>query len=66
MKRREPSCTVCGNVNWHSTMENSMEVPLKIKNRATTVLVAQPQLFETPWTIACQAPLSMESFRQEY
>ena len=24
------------------------------------------QLFETPWTIACQAPLSMEFSRQEY
>ena len=24
------------------------------------------QLFATPWTIACQAPLSMEVFRQEY
>ena len=23
-------------------------------------------LFMTPWTIACQAPLSMEFFRQEY
>ena len=24
------------------------------------------QLFETPWTVACQAPLSMEFPRQEY
>ena len=24
------------------------------------------QLFETPWTIACQAPLSMGFSRQEY
>ena len=24
------------------------------------------QLFATPWTIASQAPLSMELFRQEY
>ena len=24
------------------------------------------QLFVTPWTVACQAPLSMEFFRQEY
>ena len=24
------------------------------------------QLFETPWTVASQAPLSMEFFRQEY
>ena len=24
------------------------------------------QLFATPWTVACQAPLSMGFFRQEY
>ena len=24
------------------------------------------RLFVTPWTVACQAPLSMESSRQEY
>ena len=24
------------------------------------------QIFATPWTVACQAPLSMELFRQEY
>ena len=24
------------------------------------------QLFATPWTVACQAPLSMEFSRQEY
>ena len=25
-----------------------------------------PQQFVTPWTVACQAPLSMEFSRQEY
>ena len=31
------------------------------------VLVASHiQLFATPWTVACQAPLSMEFTRQEY
>ena len=24
------------------------------------------KLFATPWTVACQAPLSMEFFRREY
>ena len=28
--------------------------------------VSHVWLFVTPWTIACQAPLSMEFFRQEY
>ena len=35
MGRREPSGTVCGNANWYSQYENSMEVPLKTKNKAT-------------------------------
>ena len=26
-------CTVGGNINWCSTMENSMEVPQKVKGR---------------------------------
>ena len=30
------------------------------------VLVSHVQLFATPWTVACQAPLSMAFFRQEY
>ena len=30
------------------------------------VLVTQSCLFATPWTVACQAPLSMEFTRLEY
>ena len=30
------------------------------------VCICCAQLFVTPWTIACQAPLSMEFSRQEY
>ena len=30
------------------------------------VIIAQLCLFTTPWTVACQAPLSMEFSRQEY
>ena len=29
-------------------------------------LFSHVQLFATPWTVACQAPLSMEFSRQEY
>ena len=29
-------------------------------------LLSNVQLFATPWTVACQAPLSMEFSRQEY
>ena len=35
--------------------------PLKVK-----VLLSRVQLFSTPWTVACQAPLSMGFPRQEY
>ena len=30
------------------------------------MLLSGVQLFVTLWTVACQAPLSMEFFRQEY
>ena len=30
------------------------------------VKIAQSCLFETPWTVACQTPLSMEFSRKEY
>ena len=33
---------------------------------AQCVCVSQSCLFVTPWTVACQAPLSMEFSRQEY
>ena len=29
-------------------------------------LLSHVQLLETPWTVACQAPLSMKFSRQEY
>ena len=32
----------------------------------THQLLSCVRLFVTPWTVACQAPLSMEFFRQEY
>ena len=36
IEKREPSYTVGENVNCTTTMNNSMEVPLKTKNRTTT------------------------------
>ena len=38
---KEPSYTVGGNVNWYNHYGNSMEVPLKNKNRAT-ILSSNP------------------------
>ena len=38
-----------------------------VENEKVKVLVTQScLLFGTPWTVACQAPLSMEFSRQEY
>ena len=34
--------------------------------RAFVCMLSHVQLFATPWTVLLQAPLSMESFRQEY
>ena len=33
MEKGEPSCTVGGNVNWYTTLENCVEVPQRVKNR---------------------------------
>ena len=35
MEKREPSCTVGGNEIGAAALENSVEVPQKIKNRST-------------------------------
>ena len=35
-------------------------------NESESVLLTCVQLFATPWTVAHQAPLSMEFFRREY
>ena len=35
MEKGEPSCTVGGNASSAATLENSMEVPQKVKNRTT-------------------------------
>ena len=35
-------------------------------NTCVCVLLSRVLLFATPWTVACQAPLSMEFPRQEY
>ena len=35
VKKREPSLTIGGNVNWYNHYENSMEVPQKNENRTT-------------------------------
>ena len=40
---------------------------VKSNHVCVCVCVLSPvQLFKTPWTVACQAPLSIEFFRQEY
>ena len=95
MEERELSCTVSGNVNWHShygeqyrdsfrKTRNKLPydpvIPLlgtypawvlhfyKIIYMCCHHLAAKscPALLWLPWTIACQAPLSMGFPRQEY
>ena len=39
---------------------------LKVSTDAHTYPLSHVQLFETPWTLACQAPLSMGFSRQEH
>ena len=37
-----------------------------VLHRVCECMLSGVQLFGTPWTIACQTPLSMDVFRQEY
>ena len=51
----------------HQGQANGMQVELLHAVASVFVLVTQLfRLFSTPWTIARQAPLSMEFSRQEY
>ena len=36
------------------------------KKKNACVCVSRVRLFATPWTVACEAPLSMEFSKQEY
>ena len=36
------------------------------RGRVHVSVLSRVQLFVTPWTVACQAPVSMEFSRQEY
>ena len=40
--------------------------PSQLYPSVVVQLLSHVQLFATPWTLACQAPLSMEFSRQEY
>ena len=39
---------------------------MSLRRLHTSVVLSRVQFFATPWTIALQAPLSMEFPRQEY
>ena len=53
--------------NFHGEAYNSVFSPLLPHHTSMhTQSFSCVQLFVTPWTAACQAPLSMEFFRQEY
>ena len=53
-KKGNPSTRLRGMQTGTATMQNCMEIPLKMKNRATTVQLLS-HVFATPWTAACQA-----------
>ena len=50
--------------HWHSSTPISNLLPLLVLWLCAWVL-SRVQLFATPWTVACQAPLSMGFSRQE-
>ena len=51
---------------WLSTHTSYTEQPPSKECEVEWKLLSHVQLFATPWTVACQAPLSMEFSRPEY
>ena len=49
--------------NKHTETSNRV---MEIKSTLKVKLLSHVQLFATPWTVACQAPLSLGFPRQEY
>ena len=47
-------------LRWLAIKDSQMYINIKVK------VLSHVQLFGTPWTVACQAPLSMGFSRQEY
>ena len=68
-RKGNPCVLLVGMYIGAATMENSMEIPQKIKNK-TSVCVCESlshvRLCDLMDYIACQAPVSMEFSRQEY
>ena len=48
MEKREPSCTIGGNVNWHNHMQNSLGISLKTRIR-TTIWPSNPTTGHISW-----------------
>ena len=53
------------NVKW-KTFYTVKEIIPKVKKQSMLSCFSHVRLFATPWTVACQAPLSMGFSRQEY
>ena len=51
--------TSINGLRWLATKDSQMHIHIKVK------VLSHVQLFGTPWTVACQAPLSMGFSRQE-
>ena len=58
------SCSVW--VSFHSYLLITKRKCTSAVAKAVMCVLSHVQLFATPWTVACQVPLSMEFFRQVY
>ena len=52
--------------NYEQSIAPHPQPPSPVTFTITSFVLSCVQLFVTPWTVACQAPLSMEFSRQEY
>ena len=62
--QQELAFTADGNANGTAVLEDSWAVSHHSKVKVK--LLSHVQLFATPWTVTCQAPLSVGFSSQEY
>ena len=65
-KREEIICTLIIDFHCHTAETNDVGKQLCACVCVCVCVLTHVWFFATPWPVACQAPLSMEFFRQEY
>ena len=61
-----PSVEITNTVALHFMLNRLNTKCVRVREKRCAQLLSRVQIFVTPWTVACQAPLCMGFSRQEY